>query len=893
LKKDIRILYLEDVPADVAVINHELRKGGFELRAKRVETREDFLYQLEHHPPDLIISDHGLPRFDGFAALALARERSPEVPFIFVTGSRGETVAIETFEKGATDYVLKSNLNNLVPAVNRALREAMERAALKEKGRALRESEERFRMLVEGVRDYAIFMLDSRGRVTSWNSGAQAIFGYHTNEVMGEHFSQFYTPQEVKRGRPALDLRVAVFAERFEEEGVRVGKNDCKFYAHVVITALRDTVGNLMGFAQVTQDITERVLAEEALRQSESLKGAILETALDAIISIDHWGRVQEWNPAAQKIFGYERNAAIGKPVDELIIPPATRNVYDDGLTNYLLTGAGSLVGKPIELTLRRKDGSEFPAELAINRLLTETPPRCTALVRDITDRQKAEGALRESEERYRMLVEGVKDHAIYMLDPAGHVATWNQGAERIEGYKSNEILGRPLADIFTPSDKSHGRLDQILKQAINAGRCPYEAWHVRKDGSRFWSEGTITALHGAAGHLIGFSKIGRDMSEQKKAEEGLRRLAAIIESSDDAIFSKTTEGLITSWNPGAMQLFGYTAQEIVGQPVLKLFPPDRVEEETRIMARVKRGETVPYFDTERRRKDGSLVPVSVTISPLKDMSGKVVGASQIARDITERKLAEEQIQQLNHELEERVRDRTAQLEASNRELEAFSYSVSHDLRAPLRHILGYVDILKSKAGTQLSDEGRQHLETIFQAATQMSQLIDALLNFSRMHRAEMHFVPVDLAKLVQAAQRELRHEVKDRKVVWEVGALPEVRGDPVMLQQVFVNLLSNAIKYSRPRAEARIEIGSRTEGGEVVCFVRDNGVGFAMDYVGKLFGVFQRLHRASEFEGIGIGLANVQRIIKRHGGRTWAEGVVEAGATFYFSLPLNLRVLS
>jgi len=246
---------------------------------------------------------------------------------------------------------------------------------------------------------------------------------------------------------------------------------------------------------------------------------------------------------------------------------------------------------------------------------------------------------------------------------------------------------------------------------------------------------------------------------------------------------------------------------------------------------------------------------------------------------------ANEQISRLNQNLERRVKDRTAQFEAANKELEAFAYSVSHDLRAPLRHITSFGDILRKKA-RRLDEESLRSLDFIIGAAKELESLVDDLLSFSRMSRTEMHLRQVNLAELAEESRESLQAEINGRAIEWNVHPLPKVRGDPALLRVVFNNLLGNAVKYTRTRKSAAIEIGTQPSEREHVVFVRDNGVGFDMQYVHKLFGVFQRLHHEEEFEGTGIGLATVQRIILRQGGRVWAEGKENEGATFYFSLP-------
>ncbi len=383
---------------------------------------------------------------------------------------------------------------------------------------------------------------------------------------------------------------------------------------------------------------------------------------------------------------------------------------------------------------------------------------------------------------------------------------------------------------------------------------------------------------------------------ERQRAEARAAELDAIFSSMTDGAVLYAPDGRIVRKNEAANKFFLHTRVS----PDLPIEQRDRqhgfitedgrpVEDRSTLPApRALRGEEVhdqvlgvPSPDT------GEIQWIASSAMPVRDAAGQFQGAVLTFRDISERKQAEEEVQRLNRELERRIKDRTGQLEAANKELESFAYSVSHDLRAPLRHIDGFIGLLQKQAKGKLDEKSRHYMELIAESAKQMAQLIDDLLQFSRMGRTEMYQTDVDLNRLVDEVIGLLKPEIEGRKVQWEVGALPCVVGDRSMLRIAFVNLLSNSLKFTRPRDLARIEVGcSGDNPEETVIFIRDNGVGFDMNYADKLFGVFQRLHRADEFEGTGIGLANVQRIISRHGGRTWAEGKVGAGATFYFSLP-------
>jgi PAS domain S-box-containing protein len=430
-----------------------------------------------------------------------------------------------------------------------------------------------------------------------------------------------------------------------------------------------------------------------------------------------------------------------------------------------------------------------------------------------------------------------------------------------IEGYSPEEAIGQHFSFLFLPEDRDRGVPQQILETAAREGSHEVEGWRVRKDGTRFWSNGVVSAIRDSSGELQGFCKVSRDMTERKRYEQALRasecRTRSILETALDAIVVMDGEGTVHEWNPAAERMFGYSRQHAIGRKLAELIiPPYLRESHYRGLARLLSEGTAVVLnqriETNALRSDGTEFPVELAITQTPD--GGVPMFTGYISDITERKRAEEEVRQLNAELEARVTKRTAQLEAANQELEAFSYSVSHDLRAPLRHINGFVEILQSTAREKLDAEDCSFLDTISDSARQMGKLIDDLLTFSRTGRTELRFVPVKLDRVVDEAKNELRPEESGRDVQWEFGPLPEVEGDPVMLRQVFINLLSNALKYTRLRPQARIEVKATETPEEHTIYVRDNGVGFDNAYAHKLFGVFQRLHPVQEFEGTGIG---------------------------------------
>jgi PAS domain S-box-containing protein len=370
-----------------------------------------------------------------------------------------------------------------------------------------------------------------------------------------------------------------------------------------------------------------------------------------------------------------------------------------------------------------------------------------------------------------------------------------------------------------------------------------------------------------------------RDRLEKEVAER--TQQASLLNLTHDTIFVRDMSGAITYWNRGAQELFGWSAEEAMGKVsrhLLKTVYPAPIEEIHAELLSSGRWEG----ELEKTRADGTKVTVASRWSLRRDEGGRPAAILETNNDITDHKRREREIGALNEELGKR----TTELEATNKELEAFAYSVSHDLRAPLRHMAGFTELLQKSAASTLNEKSQRYVRMILESAKRMGNLIDDLLAFSRISRAEAHKALVSLEQLVQEALGEVRPETDGRDVAWRVAALPAWYCDRSMLRLVLVNLISNAVKFTRTRPRAEIEIGCQEQRkDQLVIFIRDNGVGFDMKYVNKLFGVFQRLHSPEAFEGTGIGLATVQRIVHRHGGKVWAEGQVDRGATFYFSL--------
>lgn len=563
----------------------------------------------------------------------------------------------------------------------------------------------------------------------------------------------------------------------------------------------------------------------------------------------------------------------------------------------------------------------------------------------------KNESPYPDEEHLARLMIDGVEDYAIFFINPQGAIVTWNTGAARLTGYARDEAIGQHLSIFYPPDDCAAGRPQALLAAAGEQGRAGHEGWHQRKDGTRFWAEALLTAVTGPDGRLIGFAKVTRDRSERRAHEDHMRRLNqlyALVSDINQAIvrlraiavlfpvacrvaveeggFSLAWIGLLDRGTPH-MEVAGaapadptaLAPQLMAGAPAMSLAEEALRTGRPAVVADIRELPLAAAWDRlapEGEYRSSAAFPLLVDgeaigvfclyaaepsffdgdqYSLLVELAQNLAFAVAIERAEQQRHHAEQELRLLNADLEQRVRERTAELEERNRELETFTYSVSHDLKAPLRGIDGYGRLLQEDYADRLDDEGRRFLATIRRATQQMSQLIEDLLAYSRLERRKLQAMPVSPAALVAALLAEYADEIGRRSVAVTV-TIPQVtlKVDPEGLAMVLRNMLDNAFKFTRTTAAPQIEVGGTIErslkdsAGGSVCrlWVRDNGVGFEMKYHDRIFEIFQRLHREEEYPGTGVGLAIVRKAVERMGGRVWASSEPAVATTFYIELP-------
>jgi PAS domain S-box-containing protein len=635
--------------------------------------------------------------------------------------------------------------------------------------------------------------------------------------------------------------------------------------------------------------------------KSDYIYGLMIEEIEDyAILLLDPKGTIMNWNKGAEKIKGYEAEEIIGKNFSVFY----TDKDCEKKLPNKLIEKAIK-EGKAANEGWRvKKDGSSFWGSILITSIHDEHKKIIgfSKVTRDLTERKSSEVMLKKAlahaqelvktNESYRKMIEEIEDYDIILMDVKGTIMNWNKGVEKVKGYKAEEIIGKNTSIFYTEEDIREKLPERLLEEAKKRGRVINEGWRIKKNGSRFWGSILITAIHGDDNNVIGFSNIAHDLTEKKKSEELQKSLtktqvglAKIFNASPSGMAIVDIEsGKFIEVNKSFQSTLGYTRKEAIGTTADEL---GMVSAETQQISfgKLKEQGYLKNEDVPCITKGGTKIDTIFSVEPF-ELEGKKCFLC-VLHDVTAMKEVEEQITQLNSELKLSL----AEQGLANSELEAFSYSVSHDLRAPLRAIRSYTKILQEDYSERLEEDAQKMMNSVSTNAERMSQLIDDLLAFSRMGKKELNLRRVKMTEVAKASletiKTSLNRPIKAKITIHEL--LPVI-ADTSLMGVILTNLISNAIKYSAKAANPQIDISSYNKNGENIYVVKDNGVGFDMAYYDKLFGVFQRLHGMTEFEGTGIGLALVKRIVTRHGGRVWAEAEENKGATFYVALPTKTQ---
>lgn len=747
------------------------------------------------------------------------------------------------------------------------------------------ESEEFYRNLIVQVRDYAIFTTDPRGVITTWNEGCKNALGYDRDEFIGQHIKMLFAPEAVASGAADKEMEIAAEKGSASDDRWLMRKDGERFWASGITTAARDDAGNLTGFTKVLRDLTERKQAEERLQQSQLYLRLLIESLPQLVWACRTNGECDYLSPQWVRYTGIPESEQLGfgwlyqlHPDDrEATIAAWNRTVKENSVFD-------------VEFRIRGADGKYRWFKTRAQPLRSEEGEifKWFGTNTDIEDQKRGEALLREREEQVRA-ERNFSDEIVsslpgvfYLFDRRGKFLRWNKNLGETTGRSDAEIaLMTPLEFIV---EEDRPAVERKIEEVFVHGGANIEARLLTKHGLGipYFFTGRRIAIDGQP-HLIGS---GVDISERRRGEETAAYLAAIVESSDDAIISTDLQGIIRSWNNGAERHYGYTAAEAIGKPLTTLFPPERWSEEPRIRNLIWKGERIEHYETLRRRKDGTDIDVSLTVSPIRNRAGDIIGASRISRDITERKHAEEERERLlASESEAR-----AEAQEANRLKDEFLATVSHELRSPLNAILGWARLLRDP---QVREEQLERaLEIVERNAQAQARLIEDLLDVSRIvsGKLSIQMRRVTLNSTAQGVVADMRPAAEAKGIELRLTEGEEIKliGDADRLQQVVWNLLSNAIKFT-PEG-GRIEVELKRIGERAELRVSDTGRGISPEFLPHVFVRFRQATRtdARARAGLGLGLTIVRYIVEAHGGSVAAESPgVGQGATFICRFPL------